>query len=280
MAEACRVDAHAHVWQLARGDYDWLTPTEPFAPIYRDFNIDEYDGLRRAAGIDQVVLVQAAASVAETEFLLKIAAQTPFATGVVGWVDFDSPEAGADLARLAQSPWMKGVRPMIQDIPDPDWMLRPELDPAFRAVIDLDLAFDALTLPQHLKNLLALLTRYPDLRTVACHASKPQIGVRAFDEWAENIGHIAADTNACCKLSGLVTEAERDWTTDDLAPYVDHLLATFGPARLIWGSDWPVCTLVATYGEWLTATDALLAEVTPQDRAQILGTNATLFYRL
>ncbi|MHA1524629.1 MAG: amidohydrolase family protein [Alphaproteobacteria bacterium] len=280
MTEAKRIDAHAHVWQLARGDYDWLTPTEHLAPIYRDFTLGDYDQLRQAGAIDQVVLVQAAATIAETEFLLEIAGQSPFVAGVVVWVDFASPDAGADLARLAQKPFMKGVRPMIQDIPDPNWMLQPGLDGAFRAVIDQGLAFDALTKPQHLKNLLTLLARYPDLRTVVCHASKPDISARAFDEWADNIGRIASDTNAKCKLSGLVTEAGPDWTTDDLRPYVDHLLATFGPGRLIWGSDWPVCTLAASFDKWCAVTGQLLTEITSAERDQILGTNATQFYRL
>jgi len=275
-----RVDAHVHVWQLARGDYDWLEPTGQLTPIYRDFSIDEYDGLRRAAGIDQAVLVQAAATVAETEFLLSVAEATSFVTGVVGWVDFDSSEAGASLARLAQSPWMKGVRPMIQDIPDPGWMLRPELDAAFRAVIDLGLGFDALTMPWHLENLLTLLTRYPEMRVVVCHASKPQIAERAFDEWSENMARIAADTNARCKLSGLVTEAGANWTTDDLSPYVDHLLASFGADRLIWGSDWPVCSLAASLADWLTATNDLLTGISPAQRAKIMGGNASEFYRL
>ncbi|MFV2092850.1 MAG: amidohydrolase, partial [Hyphomicrobiales bacterium] len=230
--------------------------------------------------IDRAVLVQAAATIAETEFLLSVAEATPFVAGVVGWVDFDSPEAGAELVRLAKNPWMKGVRPMIQDIPDPGWMLRPQLDAAFRAVIDQGLGFDALTMPWHLENLHTLLARYPEMRVVVCHASKPQIGERAFDEWATSMARIATDTNAFCKLSGLVTEAGPDWSTDDLRPYVEHLLVSFGPGRLIWGSDWPVCTLAAPLAKWLATTHELLAGLAPGQRDQILGVNATDFYRL
>ena len=276
--DAPSIDAHVHFWQLARGDYDWLTPD--FTAIYRDFAPADLDPLRKVYGIDGVVLVQAAATVAETDYMLGLAAGMPWVRGVVGWVDFADPTAPAEMARLAANRTLRGFRPMIQDIPDDDWMLRSDLDPAFRALIDLDLCFDALTLPRHLENLLALLGRYPELRTVICHGSKPQIRDRAFDAWADDMTALARETTALCKLSGLVTEALPDWTEADLRPYVDHLLATFGPERLIWGSDWPVCTLAASYDAWRRAAESLTAGLTETERAAVFGGNAQAFYRL
>ncbi len=272
------IDSHVHLWQVARGDYGWLTPD--LTAIYRDFGPGDLDPLRRKHGIDGVVLVQAAATVAETEYLLGLAAETPWIWGVVGWVEFADPTAPAKMARLAADPWLKGLRPMIQDIPDDDWMLRPDLDPAFRALIDLDLRFDALTFPRHLKNLLELLGRYPDLRTVICHGSKPQIRDRAFEPWASDMKTVAEETSALCKLSGLVTEAAPDWTEADLKPYVDHLLEVFGPSRLIWGSDWPVCTLAAPYDIWRTTAESLTADLSEAEKAAVFGGNAQSFYRL
>lgn len=272
------IDAHVHFWQLSREDYGWLTPD--LAAIYRDFAPDDLEPLRRGQGIDGVVLVQAAATVAETEYMLGLAAATPWVKGVVGWVDFADRTAPAEMARLAANPRLKGFRPMIQDIPDDDWMLRADLDPAFRALLDLDLCFDALTLPRHLKNLLLLLERHPDLRTVICHGSKPRIRDRAFEAWAADMTALARETRALCKLSGLVTEAAAGWRAADLRPYVDHLLVTFGADRLIWGSDWPVCTLAASYDAWRAAAVSLTADLSETEKAAVFGGNAERFYRL
>ncbi len=272
------IDSHVHLWQVARGDYGWLTPD--LTALYRDFGPDDLDPMRRKHGIDGVILVQAAATVAETEYLLGLAADTPWVRGVVGWVEFADPTAPAEMARLAANPWLKGLRPMIQDIPDDDWMLRPDLDAAFRALIDLELCFDALTFPRHLENLLVLLGRYPELRTVICHGSKPQIRDRAFAPWADDMKALARETSALCKFSGLVTEAALDWTEADLRPYVDHLLEVFGPDRLIWGSDWPVCTLAAPYDAWRAAAESLTANLSDTEKAAIFGGNAEAFYRL
>ena len=229
-----KIDAHQHFWSLARGDYGWLTAE--LAPIYRDFLPDDLTSLLAAAGIDGTVLVQAAPTVAETEFMLSLANDTPFIKGVVGWVDFESPEAPAQIETLAKHPAMVGLRPMIQDIEDPDWMLGDNLTPAFEALQAQDLTFDALTLPPHLGNLRTLLARHPDMRVVIDHGSKPLIRDGVMSGWVENMAALASETSAYCKLSGLVTEAKPDWTTEDLRPYVDHLLSTFGPSRLIWAS--------------------------------------------
>lgn len=273
-----RIDAHQHFWTIARGDYGWLTPD--LGPIYRDFGPEDLLPILARQAIEGTVLVQAAPSRAETDFLLELARGNSFIKGVVGWADFASLEAPAEIARLAAQPALIGLRPMIQDIPDPDWMLRPDLSPAFHALIAHDLTFDALTLPVHLPNLLRLLARHPDLRVVIDHGSKPRIRDGRISAWAADIARIAAETAAFCKLSGLVTEAGPGWRVEDLKPYVAHLLDAFGPDRLIWGSDWPVCTLAAEYDRWCEATDILLADLTSAERAAILGGNASRAYRL
>jgi L-fuconolactonase len=269
------VDAHQHFWQLARGDYDWLTPE--LAPIYRDFMPDDLIPHLSQNGIDGTVLVQAAPTVAETEFLLEIADSTPFVLGVVGWIDFAAPSAAKEIERLAKHPKLVGLRPMIQDIADDTWMLRPELAPAFEAMIDFDLTFDALVLPRHLPHLQSLLSRHPKLRTVIDHGAKPDIAGGNFEAWGRDMEALAHDTRAFCKLSGLLTEAGTDWTKDDIVPYVAHLLEHFGPKRLVWGSDWPVLTLAASYDNWHEMATSFIPN-TP-DRDLIFGTNALDLYR-
>ncbi|WP_281857971.1 amidohydrolase family protein [Litoreibacter halocynthiae] len=271
-----RIDAHQHFWQLERGDYGWLT--SDLEPLYRDFMPDDLAPHLRQHGIDGTVLVQAAPTSAETEFLLDIADKTPFVLGVVGWTDFAATSAADDIARLAKHPKLVGLRPMIQDIADDDWMLRPDLAPAFEAMINADLTFDALVLPRHLSQLRQLLSRHPRLRCVIDHGAKPDIAGEKFDGWANDIALIAKESGAYCKLSGLLTEAKKDATIADLAPYVAHLLEYFGPERLVWGSDWPVLTMAASYEIWIEITAALIRDE-PARRA-ILGSNSVDLYRI
>ncbi|WP_170328982.1 amidohydrolase family protein [Ruegeria arenilitoris] len=273
-----RIDAHQHFWALARGDYGWLTPE--LAVIYRDFTPEDLIPLLEKAGIEGTILVQAAPTVAETEYMLSLADQTPFIKGVVGWVDFEAADAPAQIEALSAHPALVGLRPMIQDIPDPNWMLGDALTPAFEEVQRKGLTFDALTLPQHLGPLRQRLAHHPQMRVVIDHGSKPLIKDGVISGWAEDMAALARDTNAWCKLSGLVTEAAPDWTVDDLRPFVDHLLNTFGPSRLIWGSDWPVCTLASSYQHWLDTTDELLIALTEPERKAVLGGNATQAYNL
>ena len=273
-----KIDAHQHFWSLDRGDYGWLTPE--LAPLYRDFQPVDL-----AASLDQhdirgTVLVQAAPTVAETHYMLSLAAQVLFIKGVVGWVDFTAADAPDVIAELAQNSYLVGLRPMIQDIPDDDWMLGDALTPAFQSMAEAGLVFDALTLPRHLPNLFKLLDRHPDLNVVIDHGSKPSIATGDIDGWAEEMKNLAKETNASVKLSGLVTEAGAEWTTSRLRPYVDILLNSFGPARMIWGSDWPVCTLASTYDRWWNTTQTLLSELNGVDLAAIMGGNAIQTYQL
>jgi L-fuconolactonase len=273
-----RIDGHAHLWALARGDYGWLTPE--LAPIYRDFGPRDLGAELDAAGIERVVLVQAAPTEAETRYLLDIAETWDRAAGVVGWVDMAAKDAPGRIAALAANKLLKGIRPMIHDIPDPDWMLRPALTPAFRALVETGLAFDCLVRPEHLPPLRRLLDRHPDLRAVIDHGAKPAIAEGFSADWAGAMRGLARETSVFCKLSGLVTEAGGGWTGEGLRPCVDHLIEVFTPDRLMWGSDWPVVMLVAPYQGWWSATQHCLAGQSPDARDQILGGTAQRFYRL
>jgi L-fuconolactonase len=270
------IDAHQHFWQLARGDYDWLTPE--LAPLYRDFMPEDLMPHLQRNCVDGTILVQAAPTSAETKFLLEIADNTPFVLGVVGWTDFTAPSAVDDIAELAKHPKLVGLRPMIHDIADDNWMLRDDLAPAFEMMVQANLTFDALVRPQHLSQLRELLSRYPKLRTVIDHAAKPRIADALFDDWANDIATIAKETEAFCKLSGLLTEAGKDWKATDVDLYVAHFLEHFGPERLLWGSDWPVLTLASDYDTWRELADALIPSECA--RAAIFSSSAIDLYRL
>lgn len=268
-----RIDSHHHIWTVSRGDYGWLTPD---LPIYRDYSLDD---LRPLLGdIGATVLVQAAPTEAETAFMLTVArASGGLVRGVVGWTDFTAPDAATRIADLARDPLLKGLRPMLQDIVDPRWILRPDVEPALRAMVQAGLRFDALVQPRHLSVVAELCARHPDLRIVVDHGAKPAIASGALSPWADGIARLAAETTVCCKLSGLVTEAAADWRIDDLRPYVDHLIACFGAERLMWGSDWPVVDLAGGYARWRQTADDLFGD---HDRDAILGRTAALFYDL
>ncbi len=272
------IDAHQHFWRVDRGDYGWLTPDQ--GVLYRDFAPQDLDPLRRAAGIDRTVLVQAAPTVEETRFLLGIAKETSWVAGVVGWVDLDRPSAEQVIEDLFEHPALVGIRPMIQDIADPEWMLGDALDAPLRTLAQLGLRFDALVQPQHLAPLRRLLARHPELRVVIDHGAKPDIRAGAIDAWASDMRWLARNTEACCKMSGLVTEAGADWSDGDLRPYVDVLMEHFGPERLMWGSDWPVVELAGGYVAWREASLRLLAELDASARASVLGGTAERFYGL
>jgi L-fuconolactonase len=277
------VDAHHHLWQPSRGDYGWLDAraNPALAPIERDFLVQDYQSLATANGIAGSVLVQAAQTVAETRWLLAQArASEGLIEGVVGWLDMAAPDAPDVLEQLARDQLLRSIRPMLQDIAQVDWVLQPRLDPAFRALLEHDLVFDVLVRPPHLKATITLLVRYPELRAIVDHCAKPDIAHGMWQPWADDIRRLARETNAYCKLSGLVTEARADWKIADLRPYAEHVIDCFGPDRIAWGSDWPVMLLNAEYARWLDAAQQLIASLSASEQAGILGRNAVRFYRL
>lgn len=282
MSAAPRIDAHQHFWHLARGDYSWLNvEAKPYLePIHRDFQPGDLLPLLEAESIAGTVLVQAAATVEETEYMLSLADAHDFIRGVVGWVDLTAPDAVATIERLARHSAFKSVRPMLQDLPDAAWISTASIGPAVQALVRLGLRFDALVKTPHLPHLLAFAQRHPALPIVIDHAAKPDMARHEFTAWHALMAPLAALPQVHCKLSGLVTEIGLDWQLDTLRPYVDAVLELFGPQRVMWGSDWPVLNLAADYTRWTEATDALLESRTAEQRDAMLGGNAIRFYGL
>lgn len=271
------IDAHQHYWQVSRGDYFWM-PDDPDSPLTRDYGPSDLEPILKTYGITGTVLVQAAPTEAESEFMLSIADRTPSVKAVVGWVDFQRSDAPDRIAAFAEREKFVGFRPMIQDIPDDDWMLRADLAPAFKAVIAHGLRFDALTFPRHLPNLLTFIDRWPDLQIVVDHCSKPQIRHQEFQPWADHMRAVATNPAIVCKLSGVVTESNPDWTIDDIRPYVEHVVEVFGPDRVMWGSDWPVVNVAGGYERWRDAAETILAGLSEGEKSAIYGGTAARFY--
>jgi L-fuconolactonase len=267
-----RIDAHHHLWTLARGDYGWLTPD--LEPIYSDFCLSDLAPHLSATHIEGTILVQAAPTEAETMFLLDIAENAEVIRGVVGWTDFDAVDGVARIDALAARKLLVGLRPMVQDIDDDDWLLGPTLAPLLTAMARNGLVFDALVVPRHLPRLLRVISRHPDLEFVLDHCGKPRLSTGDIATWQRDIALLAKHPNIVCKLSGLVTEAAPDWQIGDLRQAVDHVRACFGPQRMVWGSDWPVVNLAGGYAKWFAAAEALLADLSEHEKADVFGGNA------
>ena len=271
-----RIDAHHHLWTLARGDYGWLTPK--LAPIYRDFAVADLAPLLSAAEICGTILVQAAPTEAETMFLLDITDDAELVRGVVGWTDFDAEDAAARIEAFAGRTHLVGLRPMVQDIADDDWLLKPGLTAGLAAMAEQNLIFDALVLPRHLPRLSRVVDLHPDLQFVLDHCAKPSLATGDIAAWKDDIAKLARRPNIVCKLSGLATEAAPGWQVADMRPALDHVLANFGSERLLWGSDWPVVNLAGGYAKWLAAARALLADLSLDEKADVFGNNAARIY--
>ena len=272
------IDAHQHFWFLPRGDYGWLTPDQ--APLYRDYLPGDLMHILEREGIHGTILIQAAPTEDETRFLLELANEHDFIQGVVGWLDMSDRDAADQLDELQMSHWLKGIRPMIQDIPDPDWILKPELDACFNSLETRDMTFDALIYTEHLPKLLKRQEKHPDLKIVIDHAGKPPIAENHLEPWATYMKLLAQETKSYCKLSGILTEAGKHWSFERLKPWLEHLFEHFGPERLIWGSDWPVVNLSTSYDQWLSLARRFCEQFTQQEQTAIFGHNARQFYQL
>jgi L-fuconolactonase len=272
-----KIDSHQHFWKPERGDYYWMEG-EGAKPIRRTIMPEHLRDYLMIRSIEQTVLVQAAPTIAETEFMLGIADKTDFVAKVVGWVNFEDRNDLKQLQRFAKHRKFAGVRPMIQDLPDPDWMHRKDVQWAFSAIIDLDLTFDALGFPIHLDPFRKLFDAYPKMRTVIDHCMKPVIREDQFQPWAMKIADIAKNTPVFCKLSGIATEARPGWTTETLKPYARHVIDSFGADRVMWGSDWPVLELNGRYPSWHDTAQAIVGQ--GPDNEQIFGKTAMKFYRI
>jgi L-fuconolactonase len=278
---AARIDAHHHVWDLAVRDQPW---TANLPTLRRAFTIDDLRPHLVAHSIAGTVVVQTITVPDETPELLALVATEPVLAGVVGWVDLTAPSVADDLARLRELPGghaLVGIRHQVQEEPDLRWLCRPDVRRGLAAVAAAELAYDVLITADQLPAAVDTVRSLPELRFVLDHAGKPRINAGELDPWREHIAALGDCPNATVKLSGLVTEADHaDWTVADLRPYADALLQSFGPARLMYGSDWPVCLLAASYGDVLAAAEQLTTALSPSERADVFGGTAARTYRL
>lgn len=272
------IDSHQHFWQLTRGDYGWLTPQ--LKTLYRDFLPRDLEPLLKELNIHGTIVVQAAPTIEETFFLLDLADLHPFILGVVGWVDMMLPDAPQQINHLAHNAHFRGIRPMIQDIPEENWLLRPEIIPSLKMLEKLNLTFDALVLPQHVPSLITLVEQHPLLKVVVDHGAKPSIKNNMLEPWLTDIRTLAESPNVYCKFSGLLTEAGENGSWEKIQPYVDHLFSCFGAERMMWGSDFPVINLVSDYREWFLLSQNYLQQLGPEIYQAALGGNAAKFYRV
>ncbi|MDG4862530.1 amidohydrolase family protein [Streptomyces sp. T-3] len=277
------VDAHHHVWDLSVRDQDWITGPE-LAPIRRDFTLDDLAPAARAAGVGATVLVQTVCVAEETPEFLALAAGSDLVAGVVGWTDLTAPDVADTLARLRELPGgahLVGIRHQVQGEPDPDWLLRPDVGRGLTALAAAGLAYDLVVLPHQLPACVDAAARHPELTFVLDHLGKPPIAAADVEPWATRLRALAALPNTTAKVSGLVTEADwQHWTVKDLRPYVDVALDAFGPARLMFGSDWPVSTLAATYDQVFDAAQELTKHLSPPEHDQLFARTARDVYGL
>ncbi len=274
------LDTHQHYWKVARGDYHWMSPE--VKALCRDFLPADLQPELERNGVAATIVVQAAETEAETRFLLDLARQTPSIAGVVGWLELDRGDFVQRLADLRRDPAFLSVRPMIQDLEDDRWILHPRVLDSLRYLQEEQFPIDLLTLPRHLPYLIDALEQVPQLHAVINHLSKPFIQKGETEPWASHMQQLSSYSGIHCKLSGMVTEANHaNWTPADLRPYVEHAFHAFGPQRLMYGSDWPVCTLAASYTEVLNALRSLLSDLaTPEDTQAIFFDNGKTFYRV
>lgn len=277
------VDSHHHFWTPGRYDYYWMTGPA-LDPIKQPFNPPELQPLLNAAGVDATVVVQTVPSVEETREFLQTAQDTPFVAGVVGWVDLTDPAVAETLAELQAGPggeFLVGIRHMVHDEQDAEWLLRTDVQFGLQAVAHAGLAYDLLLRPRELPAALEVTPAHPQMRFVVDHLAKPEIASGAIAGWAAMMERFREQPHVYCKLSGMVTEANwTSWTPEDLRPYVETVLDIFGPQRVMFGSDWPVSLLAAEYVQVKQALEAALPTLSPAEKAAVFGGNAIAFYQL
>ena len=275
------IDSHQHFWDPSRGDYHWMPKDNPI--LNRKYEVKDLSEASGSIDLHKTILVQAAATNAETEYMLHIAESSDLVCGVVGWVNFEEKDQLNQLRIFSKHPKFIGVRPMIQDIPDENWVLNKNFDIFFKSIIDLDLSFDALGFPIHLENFYIIASKYPTLRFVIDHLMKPKIcnnKQEEFIHWKKVMSKLSRLDNVYCKFSGMVTEACENWGEQDLKRYVDEILNLFTDKKIMWGSDWPVCNLRTNYLGWYNAAINLTNELSLAEKQNIFYNNSINFYKL
>ena len=273
------VDSHQHFWQVGRFDYPWMS--REIEVLYRDYLPFNLEPVLKECGVAKTVLVQASNSIGETRWMLGLADRHQFIGGVVGWVDLTGPEVERQLDELTAHPKFRGVRHLVESEPAEDWLVQPSVLRGLRVLAAYGVSYDLLVHTRHLKHVKAIAEGCPELRLVVDHLAKPPVASGEVKGWAQELKALAAYPNISCKLSGLVTEADLTaWRTEDLRPYVECALEFFGPGRLMFGSDYPVCLRAASYSQVLESFQSLLAVLNGEERSRIFEQNATEFYRL
>ncbi|HJP90361.1 MAG TPA: amidohydrolase family protein [Pyrinomonadaceae bacterium] len=273
------IDSHQHFWQVGRFDYPWMS--RDLGVLYRDYLPPDLSPILERNGISKTVLVQASNSVAESRWLLELAGANSFIAGVVGWVDLTSPEVEEQLRELSTDPKFKGVRHLVESEPNDDWLVQPAMLSGLNRLAAHGLSYDLLVHTRHLKYVPQVAETCPELALVIDHLAKPPIARNEIKEWSQALAPVAKFPNINCKLSGLVTEANwNSWRTDDLRPFVDRALELFGVERMMFGSDYPVCLLAATYDRVVESFQETLKDLSDLEREKIFSTNAAKFYRL
>jgi L-fuconolactonase len=275
-----RIDAHQHYWSVERGDYGWLTPEIP--ALYRDFLPEHLEAHLDNHKLDGTIAVQAAATLAETDYLLSLSDSSDSILGVVGWLDLADPDYRSHYERFAKHPKFAGFRVMIQEMPDAGEVLKPGFVEALAFFAEKGVPVDLLVVSHQLEPVLELLDLVPGLHAVIDHIAKPRIREGILEPWRSQMTRIAAFPNLYCKLSGMVTEADHgNWKPEDFTAYIRHALDVFGPERVMFGSDWPVCLLAADYDEVVRVLEAGLPESwTEENRKRLYGLNAKEFYKI
>jgi L-fuconolactonase len=273
------IDSHQHFWKVGLFDYPWMSPD--LGVLYQDYLPPALEPVLREAGVSQTVLVQASNSLEETRWLLGLADRYPFIAGVVGWVDLSGSDVAGQLDEFVAHPKFKGVRHLVESEPSEDWLVQPAVLDGFRALASYGITYDMLVHTRHLKHVVTVAKECPELPLVVDHLAKPPIAAGEFDQWSREIARVAGYRNVSCKISGLVTEADvQNWTSEDLRPYVNRAVELFGPGRLIFGSDHPVCLLAASYQQVLDSALELLVHLGDASIENIFRRNAINFYKL
>lgn len=273
------IDAHHHYWEYDAVAYDWID--DSMKAIRQDFLPEQLSKTIEEAGIDGVITVQARQMIEETDWLLELARQTPFMKGVVGWLPLMEDNLECHLIKYSEESLLKGLRHVIQGEDDPEFMLRSDFNRGISMLKKYGLVYDILIVERQLPNTIQFVDRHPNQPFVLDHIAKPLIGKNELLPWKDNIRELARRPNVCCKLSGMVTEADfQHWTPEQLQPYFEVVMEAFGPKRLMFGSDWPVCLVATTYKSWLNLVRKNIAAFSREEQAGIMGGNAARVYGL
>ena len=278
MEKTIKIDSHQHFWEINKFNYSWM---DQKSPLRKDFVPNDLEKLIKENQIDKTIIVQAVPSTEETYWLLEMAENYDFIAGVVGWVDLTDPKIEKTLNILQENQFFKGVRHLWETDEDPEWIINSGAIRGLKVIAERNLTFDFLARPNNLIYIPKIMNLVPNLRAVLDHIGKPEIAEKKIQPWLNDIRKISSIDNVFCKLSGMITEAnQKNWRVEDLKPYVHHVLSLFGADRIMFGSDWPVCTLAGQYKDVKNSFDEILKDLDLKSKNKIFGENASKFYKI